>query len=132
MTKASNSRPAPAAPPLDGQVRAALAWLKGRSTRATLEGMARYAIPSDHAYGVAMKDIKALGKTLGHNHALAGHQRLVRNFSDGLRGHEIGRLEGGCVDHFSLREEVCVGGAGAECGHRHTRVLEFGRERLRE
>jgi len=60
-----------AAPPLDGQVRAALAWLKGRSTRATLEGMARYAIPSDHAYGVAMKDIKALGKTLGHNHALA-------------------------------------------------------------
>ena len=33
--------------------------------------MARYAIPSDHAYGVAMKDIKALGKTLGRNHALA-------------------------------------------------------------
>jgi 3-methyladenine DNA glycosylase AlkD len=33
--------------------------------------MARYSIPSDHAYGVAMKDIKALGKTLGRNHALA-------------------------------------------------------------
>ena len=33
--------------------------------------MARYAIPSDHAYGVAMKDIKALGKTLGRNQALA-------------------------------------------------------------
>ncbi|HEX5715721.1 MAG TPA: DNA alkylation repair protein, partial [Thermoanaerobaculia bacterium] len=41
------------------------------STKATLEGMARYAIPSDHAYGVAMKDIKALGKTLGRNHELA-------------------------------------------------------------
>lgn len=33
--------------------------------------MARYAIPSDHAYGVAMKDIKALGKAIGCNHALA-------------------------------------------------------------
>ena len=33
--------------------------------------MARYAIPSDHALGVAMKDIKALGKQLGHNQELA-------------------------------------------------------------
>jgi 3-methyladenine DNA glycosylase AlkD len=33
--------------------------------------MARYAIPSDHAYGVAMKDIKALGKTLGRSQPLA-------------------------------------------------------------
>ena len=53
------------------QVQSALAWLKRHSTKATLDGMARYAIPSDHAYGVAMKDIKALGKTLGRNHPLA-------------------------------------------------------------
>ena len=33
--------------------------------------LARYAIPSDHALGVAMKDIKALGKALGRNHELA-------------------------------------------------------------
>ena len=33
---------------LDEQVQSALAWLKRRSTKATLEGMARYAIPSDH------------------------------------------------------------------------------------
>ena len=33
--------------------------------------MARYAIPSDHAYGVAMKDIRSLGKTLGCNQTLA-------------------------------------------------------------
>ena len=33
--------------------------------------MARYAIPSDHAFGVAMKDIKALGKQLGRNQELA-------------------------------------------------------------
>ena len=56
---------------LEAQVQSALKWLKSHSTKATLEGMARYAIPSDHAYGVAMKDIKALGKTLGRNQALA-------------------------------------------------------------
>ncbi len=56
---------------LEAQVKSALKWLKSHSTKATLEGMARYAIPSDHAYGVAMRDIKALGKALGCNQALA-------------------------------------------------------------
>lgn len=58
-------------PSLEDRVRSALEWLKSHATKATLEGMARYAIPSDHAYGVAMKDIKALGKMLGRNQALA-------------------------------------------------------------
>ena len=56
---------------IDDQVKAALAWLKKHSTRATRDGMARYAIPSDNAYGVAMKDIKALGKQLGQSNDLA-------------------------------------------------------------
>ena len=63
--------PATSKPSLAEQVQSALEWLKSHSTKATLDGMARYAIPSDHAYGVAMKDIKALGKTLGRNQALA-------------------------------------------------------------
>jgi 3-methyladenine DNA glycosylase AlkD len=58
-------------PVIDAEVQSALAWLKSHSSKATRDGMARYAIPSDHAYGVAMRDIKALGKTLGRNHALA-------------------------------------------------------------
>jgi 3-methyladenine DNA glycosylase AlkD len=60
-----------ATPSIDRQVQSALAWLKGHSTKTTLDGMARYAIPSDHAYGVAMRDIKALGTMLGRNHSLA-------------------------------------------------------------
>jgi len=56
---------------LDDQVKAALVWLKKHSTRAARDGMARYAIPSDNAYGVAMRDIKALGKQLGQRHDLA-------------------------------------------------------------
>lgn len=53
------------------RVESALRWLKSHSTKANRDGMARYAIPSEHAYGVAMKDIKALGKTLGKDQALA-------------------------------------------------------------
>lgn len=56
---------------LDDQVEAALAWLKKHSSRANRDGMARYAIPSDNAYGVAMRDIKALGKQLGRRNDLA-------------------------------------------------------------
>ena len=67
----ARSAAAPSAEPIEDQVQSALAWLKSHATKATLDGMARYAIPSDHAYGVAMKDIKALGKQLGRNHALA-------------------------------------------------------------
>ena len=52
-------------------MQSALKWLKRHSTRATLDGMARYAIPSDNAFGVPMKDMKALGKKLGRNHDLA-------------------------------------------------------------
>ena len=56
---------------LEDDVQSALKWLKRHSTRATLDGMARYAIPSDNAFGVAMKDMKVLGKKLGRNHELA-------------------------------------------------------------
>ncbi len=55
----------------DRSVKSALAWLKEHSSQKTLEGMARFAIPSDHALGVAMRDIKALGKQLGHDQELA-------------------------------------------------------------
>ena len=46
---------------LQEQVLWVLEWLKAHSTKATLDGMSRYAIPSDKAFGVAMKDMKALG-----------------------------------------------------------------------
>ena len=53
------------------EVDSALKWLKSHSNKATRDGMARYAIPSDNALGVAMKDIKALGTKLGRNQELA-------------------------------------------------------------
>jgi 3-methyladenine DNA glycosylase AlkD len=61
----------PSGPSRSRELQSALAWLERHKTRATLEGMARYAIPSDHAIGVAMRDIKTLGTILGRNHDLA-------------------------------------------------------------
>jgi 3-methyladenine DNA glycosylase AlkD len=53
------------------RVDAAIAALRERATAHTLEGMARYGLPSDHALGVAVGEIKALGKRLGRDHQLA-------------------------------------------------------------
>ena len=56
---------------VDQRVQVALTQLKARSSSATLSGMARYAIPADHALGVAMRDIKSIGQALGSDHGLA-------------------------------------------------------------
>ena len=58
-------------PAKDPRVNAALAWLEKRASKSVRDGMARYAIPSQHALGVRMGDIQKLGKQLGRDHALA-------------------------------------------------------------
>ena len=53
------------------QVREALVWLERHGTRRTREGMARYGIVADKAFGVPVGAIQQLGKRLGRNHDLA-------------------------------------------------------------
>jgi 3-methyladenine DNA glycosylase AlkD len=55
----------------DPRVADALAWLKKHSSKAVRDGMARYAIPNEHALGVRMGDIQKLARQLGRDHALA-------------------------------------------------------------
>lgn len=69
MPKSPKSVPLGKADGIDLQ--AALDWLKDHATKTTLDGMARYAIPSDNALGVAMRDVQALAKIIGKNHLLA-------------------------------------------------------------
>jgi 3-methyladenine DNA glycosylase AlkD len=52
-------------------VDATLRWLERAGTRAVREGMARYAIPSDKAFGVPVGQLRAYAKRLGRDHALA-------------------------------------------------------------
>jgi len=65
----SNSTDSKRALPDQGE--AVIAELKRLATKKTLDGMARYAIPSDKAFGVSVGDIQRLAKKLGRNHELA-------------------------------------------------------------
>jgi len=49
----------------------ALAWLEKNGSKAVRDGMKRFSIPSDKAYGVPMGRIQALAKELGKSHELA-------------------------------------------------------------
>jgi 3-methyladenine DNA glycosylase AlkD len=53
------------------RVKRAIAELERRSSKQVKDGMARYAIPSDHAFGVPVGVIRQLGKKLGVDHELA-------------------------------------------------------------
>jgi 3-methyladenine DNA glycosylase AlkD len=48
-----------------------LAWLERQGTRSTVEGMVRYGIPNDRAFGVPMGTMQSLAKRVGKDHDLA-------------------------------------------------------------
>src|SRR5688572_4458940 len=48
-----------------------IAWLRRNSTKATRDGMARYAIPSDNAFGVTVGAMRDYAKRIGRSQALA-------------------------------------------------------------
>ena len=61
--------PAAAVPPADAD--AVVAWLRRTGTKATRAGMARYAIPSEKAFGVPVGVMQKEAKRIGRSHALA-------------------------------------------------------------
>jgi 3-methyladenine DNA glycosylase AlkD len=48
-----------------------IARLKKLATKKTLEGMTRYGIPNDKAFGVSVKDLRDEAKRIGNDHKLA-------------------------------------------------------------
>lgn len=107
----------PTAPSLEAQVRAALAWLKRHSTTRTRDGMARYGLPSDHALGVSIADVKALARRLGRNHDLAValwktgvyEARLVCSFVDDPARVTSAQMDRWCrdFDNWGICDTVC-------------------------
>ena len=55
----------------EAAARDAIEQLKRRGTKANRDGMARFAIPSDKAFGVSMREVQALAKSIGRDHDLA-------------------------------------------------------------
>jgi 3-methyladenine DNA glycosylase AlkD len=56
---------------IDGKVRDVLASLDRRGSKRNRDGMARYGIVSNKAFGVSVGDLRRLGKQLGRSHELA-------------------------------------------------------------
>lgn len=73
MATTARRRTKPAGSDLSPQARTehALAWLREHASAQHRDGMARFAIPADRAFGVPMKDIQSLAKQLGRDHGLA-------------------------------------------------------------
>jgi 3-methyladenine DNA glycosylase AlkD len=115
-SKPTRSNKAPAGK-TEATVESAVAELKRLATKATLDGMARYAIPSDRAFGVAMRDVQALAKQLGRNHKLASElwetgwyeARLLATYVDEPDCITIKQMDQWCrdFDNWAICDTVC-------------------------
>jgi 3-methyladenine DNA glycosylase AlkD len=65
---ATQKKAARATPPAAAEV---IAMLKRMANKSIRDGMRRYGIPDDHALGISVGALRALGKKLGKSHALA-------------------------------------------------------------
>ena len=94
-----------------------IAALKKRATKQTKDGMARYGIPSDKAFGVTVGAIKQLAKSLGKSHALAealwktGHYeaRMLATFVDEAALVTPVQMERWCkdFDNWAICDTAC-------------------------
>jgi 3-methyladenine DNA glycosylase AlkD len=115
--KAGKVTTASAPPSLELEVDSALTWLKGHATRRTLDGMARYAIPSDNALGVSVSDIRVLGKRLGRSHELAlalwdtgvYEARMLTSFVDDPARVTSAQMDRWCrdFDNWAIVDTLC-------------------------
>lgn len=115
--EASSASRTPRSAAVAPDVRTALDWLRNHATKATLEGMARYAIPADHAFGNSMTDIQSLAKQLGRNHALAAQlwdtgwyeARLLAAYVDDPTHVTPKQMDQWCrdFDNWALCDTVC-------------------------
>jgi 3-methyladenine DNA glycosylase AlkD len=102
---------------LNDKVASAISWLKCHSTKRTLDGMARYAIPSDNAFGVSVSDIRVLGKRLGQNHELAAalwdtgwyEARMLTSFVDEPARVTPAQMDRWCrdFDNWAICDSLC-------------------------
>jgi 3-methyladenine DNA glycosylase AlkD len=102
---------------LTPEVQAAVAWLKRRGTARTRDGMARYGLPSDKAFGVPVGTIQQLAKRLGRNHQLAAglwdtgwyEARLLAAFVDEPERVTPAQMDRWCrdFDNWGVCDTVC-------------------------
>ena len=102
---------------LDVEVQAALKALERRATRSTLDGMARYGIFTNKAFGVSVGDVQRIAKPLGRSHDLAGalwetgwyEARLLAAFIDEPERVTPAQMDRWCrdFDNWGICDTVC-------------------------
>jgi 3-methyladenine DNA glycosylase AlkD len=94
-----------------------LAWLERNGTQATVEGMTRYGIPNDRAFGVPVGTMQSLAKKLGKDHELAAalwetrwyEARMLAAFLDDPQRVTRGQMDAwaGEFDNWAVTDTVC-------------------------
>lgn len=102
---------------VEEKVESALNWLKRHSSKATRDGMARYAIPSERALGVSMSNIQRLARRLGRSHELAEalwnagwyEARLLASYVDEPACVTASQMDRWCrdFDNWAVCDTVC-------------------------
>ena len=102
---------------IEHAARSAVDWLKRHATKTRRDGMARYAIPSDKAFGVSMSNIQALGRQLGRNHELAAalwstgwyEARMLASYVDEPERVTPAQMDQWCrdFDNWAICDTVC-------------------------
>jgi 3-methyladenine DNA glycosylase AlkD len=95
----------------------AINWLKRRGSKKARDGMARYNIPSDKAFGVPMREVQALAKEVGKDHALAEalwktgwyEARLLASYVDDPAAVTPAQMDRWChdFDNWAVCDTVC-------------------------
>ena len=98
-------------------VKLAIDWLRKHGTASTRADMARYAIPSTKAFGVAMRQVQFLAKELGRDHDLAlalwktgwYEARLLASYVDEPSEVTASQMEAWCrdFDNWAVCDTAC-------------------------
>lgn len=94
-----------------------VATLQRLGTQKTRDGMARYAIPSDKAFGIPVGTLKTLAKKIGRHHSLAlelwetgwYEARMLASFVDDPAAVTSAQMERWCreFDNWAICDTVC-------------------------
>ncbi|MGQ0642952.1 MAG: DNA alkylation repair protein [Gemmatimonadaceae bacterium] len=137
-TKPTKGAKAHATQSASHDVQSVLAELERRGTRATRDGMARYAIPSDKAFGVTVGTMRQMAKGLGRDHDLAlalwesgwYEARMLAAFIDEPARVSAAQMDRWCRDfgNWAICDTVCFH-LFDRTPHAWTKVAQWSRQR---
>jgi 3-methyladenine DNA glycosylase AlkD len=106
-------------PPVEHDVHDVIALLRKRGSKKVKDGMARYAIPSERAFGIPVGELRKLAKTLGNSHRLAGdlwtsghyEARLLATMVDDIALVTPKQMDAWCkdFDSWAVCDTACFG-----------------------